>query len=217
MSTETTNKKIKIDNGTTFGRTYTDNAVDELLKSVVTGDTIMNATKDSDKVTRTLDTDGKVKFDSKGSIVTLASGYSNSVDITVSLSSIADANTIKANTNIIFDKYQSTADKVFYFDYHINTQGSKFYIGFKSLVGQGDVESAGKVIPVSIPIAWLSGGAGNSSSGVNFNVAITVLQDTDISDIISSGDIATLYLYQYKSSSNTYSMVTTNYKYIKVV
>lgn len=34
MSTETTNKKIKIDNGTTFGRTYTDKAVDEMLKNV---------------------------------------------------------------------------------------------------------------------------------------------------------------------------------------
>lgn len=34
MSTETTNKKIKIDNGTTFGRTYTDKAVDELLNNV---------------------------------------------------------------------------------------------------------------------------------------------------------------------------------------
>ena len=34
MSTETTNKKIKIDNGTTFGKTYTDKAVDELLKNV---------------------------------------------------------------------------------------------------------------------------------------------------------------------------------------
>ena len=34
MSTETTNKKIKIDNGTTFGRTYTDKAVDELLKTI---------------------------------------------------------------------------------------------------------------------------------------------------------------------------------------
>lgn len=34
MSTETTKKKIKIDNGTTFGRTYTDKAVDELLKNV---------------------------------------------------------------------------------------------------------------------------------------------------------------------------------------
>lgn len=34
MSTETTNKKIKIDNGTTFGRTYTDKAVDKLLKTV---------------------------------------------------------------------------------------------------------------------------------------------------------------------------------------
>jgi hypothetical protein len=33
MSTETTNKKIKIDNGTTFGRTYTDKAIDELLKN----------------------------------------------------------------------------------------------------------------------------------------------------------------------------------------
>ena len=34
MSTETTNKRIKIDNGTTFGRTYTDKAVDELLKNI---------------------------------------------------------------------------------------------------------------------------------------------------------------------------------------
>lgn len=35
MSTETTNKKIKIDNGTTFGRTYTDKAVDERLQGLV--------------------------------------------------------------------------------------------------------------------------------------------------------------------------------------
>lgn len=35
MSTETTNKKIKIDNGTTFGRTYTDKAVDEKLQGFV--------------------------------------------------------------------------------------------------------------------------------------------------------------------------------------
>ena len=34
MSTETTKKKIKLDNGTTFGKTYTDKAVDELLKTV---------------------------------------------------------------------------------------------------------------------------------------------------------------------------------------
>lgn len=39
MSTETTNKKIKIDNGTTFGRTYTDKAVDELLKNAGGGGT----------------------------------------------------------------------------------------------------------------------------------------------------------------------------------
>ena len=42
MSTETTNKKIKIDNGTTFGRTYTDKAVDELLKNVGGGSEIKN-------------------------------------------------------------------------------------------------------------------------------------------------------------------------------
>lgn len=35
MSAETTNKKIKIDNGTTFGRTYTDKAVDERLQGLV--------------------------------------------------------------------------------------------------------------------------------------------------------------------------------------
>lgn len=37
MSTETTNKKIKIDNGTIFGKTYTDKAVDELLKNARDG------------------------------------------------------------------------------------------------------------------------------------------------------------------------------------
>ena len=42
MSTETTNKKIKIDNGTTFGRTYTDKAVDELLKNVGGGSSILS-------------------------------------------------------------------------------------------------------------------------------------------------------------------------------
>ena len=36
MSTETTNKKIKIDNGTTFGRTYTDKAIDAKLPKVDT-------------------------------------------------------------------------------------------------------------------------------------------------------------------------------------
>ena len=39
MSTETTNKKIKIDNGTTFGRTYTDKAVDERLQGLVSTST----------------------------------------------------------------------------------------------------------------------------------------------------------------------------------
>lgn len=42
MSTETTNKKIKIDDGTTFGRTYTDKAVDELLKNIGGGEEILN-------------------------------------------------------------------------------------------------------------------------------------------------------------------------------
>ena len=40
MSTETTNKKIKIDNGTTFGRTYTDKAVDEMLKNAGGGKSV---------------------------------------------------------------------------------------------------------------------------------------------------------------------------------
>ena len=42
MSTETTNKKIKIDNGTTFGRTYTDKAVDELLKNIGGGKPLLD-------------------------------------------------------------------------------------------------------------------------------------------------------------------------------
>lgn len=44
MSTETTNKKIKIDNGTTFGRAYTDKAIDELLKNVGGGLPIIEPT-----------------------------------------------------------------------------------------------------------------------------------------------------------------------------
>lgn len=47
MSIETTNKKIKIDNGTTFGRTYTDKAVDELLKNVGGGLTLPQTTPSS--------------------------------------------------------------------------------------------------------------------------------------------------------------------------
>ena len=34
MSTETSNEKIKIDNGTTFGKTYTDKAIDEKLANI---------------------------------------------------------------------------------------------------------------------------------------------------------------------------------------
>ena len=41
MSTETTNKKIKIDNGTTFGKTYTDKAIDAKLPT----DIIASASK----------------------------------------------------------------------------------------------------------------------------------------------------------------------------
>lgn len=58
MSTETTNKKIKIDNGTTFGRTYTDKAVDELLKNVGGGgitkrELVLNAPTDFTDITQT--------------------------------------------------------------------------------------------------------------------------------------------------------------------
>ena len=57
MSTETTNKKIKIDNGTTFGRTYTDKAVDELLKNVGGGinkrELVLNAPTDFTDTTQT--------------------------------------------------------------------------------------------------------------------------------------------------------------------
>lgn len=38
----------------------------------LTGEAIMNATKDSDTITRTLDTDGKVKLDAAGGVSTLS-------------------------------------------------------------------------------------------------------------------------------------------------
>lgn len=75
MSTETINKKIKIDNGTTFGRTYTDKAVDELLKNMGSGgitkrELVLNAptdftdaTKPSEKTTLQFTETGKAKID----------------------------------------------------------------------------------------------------------------------------------------------------------
>lgn len=63
MSTETTNKKIKIDNGTTFGRAYTDKAVDELLKGV--GGSDIGIIELTDNQVQTLNADNTITFTSE--------------------------------------------------------------------------------------------------------------------------------------------------------
>ena len=89
MSTETTNKKIKIDNGTTFGRTYTDKAVDELLKNVGGGGSSI------------LRKDG-----------TFVGGYEGVIANTISLSS-AEYNRIKnGEINIIYGECKLEANVV---------------------------------------------------------------------------------------------------------
>lgn len=60
MSTETTKKKIKIDNGTTFGRTYTDKAVDEMLQSV--GGSAVGVIELNDSQAQTFSTNKKITF-----------------------------------------------------------------------------------------------------------------------------------------------------------
>ena len=92
MSTETTNKKIKIDNGTTFGRTYTDKAVDELLKNIGGG---------GGGGSSILRKDG-----------TFVGGYEGVVANTISLSS-AEYNRIKnGEINIIYGECKLEANVV---------------------------------------------------------------------------------------------------------
>ena len=180
----------------------------------LTGEALMGATKDSKTIVRKLDTDGKVTF-ATNKPITIAQSYSN-VNMSVSLSNIADsAHVVKANSNIIISTYQSSVSGVFYLDYHISSTDhvNKFFIGFENLSGQ--VEDIGKSIPVSIPIAWLNGGNG-SGNGVYFQVGMTVLQDTDISDIAAKGDTANIYLYEYNWLFNKYRKVGAAYTYIKV-
>lgn len=181
----------------------------------LTGEALMNATKDSKTIKRTLDTDGKVTF-ATNKPITIAQSFNSNVQMNIALSIISDSShVVKANSTIIFSEYQSTADGVFYLDYHISTtdHSNKFFIGFEN--NSGLVENIGKSIPVSLPVAWLVGGNGNGN-GVNLQIGMTVLQDTDISDIAAKGNNAVLYLYEYNWLFNKYSKIGAAYTYIKV-
>ena len=182
----------------------------------LTGEALMNATKDSKTITRKLDTDGKITF-ATNKPITIAQSYNNNASMSVALSNIADsAHVVKANSTIIISTYQSTADGVFYLDYHISTSDhvNKFFIGFENY--SGSVENIGKSIPVSIPVGWLVGGNGDGGRGVDLQLGMTVLQDTDISDIAAKGDTANIYIYEYNWLFNKYRKVGTYYTYIKV-
>lgn len=181
----------------------------------LTGEALMNATKDSKTIKRTLDTDGKVTF-ATNKPITIAQSFNSNVQMNIALSIISDSShVVKANSTIIFSEYQSTADGVFYLDYHISTtdHSNKFFIGFEN--NSGLVENIGKSIPVSLPVAWLVGGNGNGN-GVNLQIGMTVLQDTDISDIAAKGNNAVLYLYEYNWLFNKYRKIGAAYTYIKV-
>ena len=182
----------------------------------LTGEALMNATKDSKTITRKLDTDGKITF-ATNKPITIAQSYNNNVSMNVTLSNIADSShVVKANSTIIISTYNSTADGVFYLDYHISTTDhvNKFFIGFENHSGR--VENIGKSIPVSTPVAWLVGGNGDGSRGVDLQIAMTVLQDTDISDIAAKGNTADIYIYEYNWLFNKYTKVGAYYTYIKV-
>ena len=184
--------------------------------SELTGAAIMGATKDSKTIVRTLDTDGKVAFKTNKPI-TIAQSYNGNVSMNVPLSTIADsAHVVKANSTIIISTYNSTVDGVFYLDYNISVSDhvNKFFIGFEKYSGQ--VENIGKSIPVSLPVTWLVGGNGDGGRGVDLQIGMTVLQDTDISDIAAKGSNANIYLYAYNWLFNKYSRVGATYTYIKV-
>lgn len=181
----------------------------------LTGEAIMGVSKDSKTIVRKLDTDGKVIF-ATNKPITIAQSFNSDVNMSVALSTIADSShVVKANSTIIISTYQSTVSGVFYLDYHISTTDhvNKFFIGFENYSGQ--VEDIGKSIPVSLPVAWLAGGNG-SGSGVDLQIGMTVLQDTDISDIAAKGNNARIYIYEYNWLFNKYSKVGAAYTYIKV-
>ena len=106
MSTETTNKKIKIDNGTTFGRTYTDKAVDERLQGLVSTATFTpvkekanNSLQKPSGLTKTklvgVGTNGQENIEI-GDNLTLANGK---LSATGGVSGGSDMNVLEVNNN----------------------------------------------------------------------------------------------------------------------
>ena len=122
MSTETTNKKIKIDNGTTFGRTYTDKAIDAKLPT----DLIASANKLSlsvgnaplgngvnldgftyDEATKTLKVSG-------GESIPVVEGTMDEYYTTVTLASAPSANFILHIALLNAYIYMSSASDIYY-------------------------------------------------------------------------------------------------------
>ena len=122
MSTETTNKKIKIDNGTTFGKTYTDKAIDAKLPT----DLIASANKLSlgvgnaplgngvnldgftyDEATKTLKVSG-------GESIPIIEGSLNEDYTTVTLASAPSANFILHIASLDAYIYMSSAVNIYY-------------------------------------------------------------------------------------------------------
>ena len=144
MSTETTNKKIKIDNGTTFGKTYTDKAIDAKLPT----DLIASANKLSlgvgsialgnginlngftyDEATKTLKASGGESIPIVDGTVTGQSGTSLNQIINVSIPQAQNKNFILhlsdmnlyALINYVGGSYNATIDDEYNTDSLIHT------------------------------------------------------------------------------------------------
>ena len=105
MSTETTNKKIKIDNGTTFGRTYTDKAVDELLKNAGGGritkrELVLFRTKDFTDISDSVQT--KLQLTEKGNtkVDAFVEGINKNNVVSLYCSLFADSELIPGITEV---------------------------------------------------------------------------------------------------------------------
>lgn len=140
MSTETTNKKIKIDNGTTFGRTYTDKAVDELLKNAGDGAIFEITSEQASKLFEEFDiTDEQYQFIiNNKSVSCLLKIQGTSAEFPVAFTRVIQGNSMTAffSLGIYFalacessDVNPNTNKHVLKFESNINEFNSNFFIG----------------------------------------------------------------------------------------
>lgn len=169
MSTETINKKIKIDNGTTFGKTYTDKAMDERLQGLVSTATF---TPVKEKANNSLQ-----KPKGMTETVLIAVGRAGQEIISIYTHFI----TLTNSTSTFYFNYQSTSE------YKVNTLDKlKIVLAGKFLLctGHTDTEKAEYISGERDNIVvGVVDNSDNSTSGITIDSSYTI--SDDISPLIN--------------------------------